>query len=116
MSTQTKSLISIGSKLYRPVHSRNQPTEIREYTVSKIGKKYLYVAENNRYQINKETLRFEDKVYSQSSFQLYTSKEEIEEKEELNWLYNKVQKHFSHYSPRVTTLEQLRQIIEILGI
>lgn len=108
--------VFVGMKLYREVSHRNFPTEIKEYTVSKIGKKYFYVAESDRYAINKEKLKYEDKVYSQSSFQLYRSREEIEQRWEMNRLYDKVQKQFSHYTPRTVTLEQLRQIVQILGL
>lgn len=108
--------VFVGMKLYRELSYRNSPTEIKEYTVSKIGKKYFYLEEADRYAINKETLKYEDKVYSQSNFQLYRAKEEIEQRWEMNRLYDKVQKRFSHYSHRTVTLEQLRQIAQILGL
>lgn len=115
MKINMKKEIIIGTKLYRQFTGRNSPTEIKEYTVSKIGNKYIRL-EGADYGIDKQTLRYEDKMYSQHNFQLYKSKEEIEEMQEQRLLFAKIKKAFYDYSPpKNISLEQLRQINEILN-
>lgn len=110
--------IVIGQKLYREDSRRNAPVEIVEETVSKVGKKYFYLTGwEERYPISKENLKYEDKNYTQNNFQLYASKEEILDRREKNRLVNLLKKHFSwSTSGADNTLEQLRQVVEILNI
>lgn len=108
--------VFIGQVLYREIHNRNSKAEIKEYTVSKIGKKYFYLNENDRYPINKESLKYEDKIYSQSSFQLYKEKQEILDRQERGALIDKIRKSFDWLSKQNFTLEQLREVASILNI
>lgn len=105
-------------KLYREISHRGGglPTEIKEVTISKIGKKYFYLEDDYRQKgVNIQTLKYDDPVYTQSSFQLYRTREEIEERHERDQLYRKVQKHFSHFSNTKLSLEQLKAIDNIIN-
>lgn len=111
----TEKDLFIGMKLYREVTHRSFPTEIKEYTVKKIARKYFYLNEIDN-EINIETFKYQDKVYSQSSFQLYRTKEEIEDRHERDRLWSMLYKHFSGYNRSVNTVEQLRKVCNILEI
>lgn len=110
--------VIVGQVLYRERFNRNSPTEIQEVTVSKIGKKYFYLKEwDDRYPVNKETLKYEDKVYSQNNFQLYRDKQEILDRREKSKLIDALQKHFNWSgNGSRNSLEQLRKAAEILGL
>ena len=109
--------VFVGMKLYREIFSRHSPTEIKEYTVSKIGKKYFYLEENDRYAIGKETMKYVDKVYGQSNFQLYLTKQEILHNGEIRVLFDKIRKAFDcSYNRSNYTLEQLREASKVLGL
>ena len=110
--------VFVGQVLYRELSHRNAPTEIKEVVVSKIGKKYLYLTGwEERYPVNKDTLKYEDKNYSQSNFQLYRDKQEILDRKEKHNLLDKLQKHFNWSgNGSRNTLEQLRQAVEVLGL
>lgn len=109
--------IFVGMKLYREIVRRDSQTEIKEYTVSKIGKRYFYLEENDRYPIGKETMKYEDRVYCHSSFQLYLKKQEILNNREIGVLFDKIRKAFDlPYNRSNYTLEQLREASKILGL
>jgi hypothetical protein len=110
--------VFVGQVLYREHSHRNTPTEIEEVVVSKIGKKYFYLTGwEERYPINKESLKYDDKIYSQNSFQLYRDKQEIlDRKEKSKWL-DALQKHFNWSgNGSRNTLEQLREAAKVLGL
>jgi hypothetical protein len=110
--------VFVGQVLYREKSRRNEPSEIVEVTVGKVGKKYFYLTGwEERYPINKETLKYEDKNYSQSNFQLHRDKQEILDRKEKSSLLDKLQKHFNWSgNGSRNTLEQLRQAVEVLGL
>ncbi len=116
---KTDQSIFVGQVLYREAFRRNEPSEIVEVTVGNVGRKYFYLTGlEARYPIDKETLKYTDKNYSQYNFQLYRDKQEIlDRKEKLN-LLDALQKHFNGWygNGSKNTLEQLRQASEILGI
>lgn len=110
--------IFVGQVLYREKSIRNEPSEIVEVTVGKVGKKYFYLnGWEEQYPVDKETLQYTDKNYSQSNFQLYRDKQEILDRREKERLTNILYKHF-HWSgdKRKNTLEQLRKAVEVLGL
>jgi hypothetical protein len=110
--------VFVGQVLYREKSNRNAPSEIVEVTVGKVGKKYFYLSGwEERYPIDKETLQYTDKNYSQSNFQLYRDKQEILDRKEKDRLTDVLYKHF-HWSDNKhkNTLEQLRKAVEILGL
>ena len=110
--------VFVGQVLYREKFNRNEPSEIVEVTVGKVGKKYFYLTgREERYPVDKETLQYTDKNYSQSNFQLYRDKQEILDRREKDRLTDVLYKHF-HWSgnKHKNTLEQLRKAVEILGL
>ena len=110
--TETKPTVYVGMNLYRSVTSRYHPNEIREYTVSRIGRVYFEVNELPRDRFEISTLRRYDKNFSQRRLQLYRTKEEIIEGIEKAKLYEKVRKFF--YDNLPITLNQLREINNII--
>ena len=110
--------VFVGQTLYRETYNRDAPGEIKEFVVSKIGKKYFYlIGWENRYPINKESLRYEDKNYTQRSFQLYRNKQEILDRRERADLLNRLKKHFDWSgNSNKNTLEQLRIAADVLGL
>ena len=110
--------VFVGQVLFREKINRNAPSEIVEVTVGKVGKKYFYLTGwEERYPINKETLKYTAKNYSQSNFQLYRDKQEILDRREKSKLYDLLQKHFNWTgNGSKNTLEQLRKAVEVLGL
>ncbi len=114
----TSEPVFVGQALYREMfNGRDKSEGIRAYTVSKIGRKYFYLAECDQFPISKENLKYEDKVYSQASFQLYKTKQEILDRQEKDKLFEKIRKNFD-WSVMIKnyTLEQLREVVRILSI
>ncbi len=110
--------VFVGQVLYREKSTRNEPSEIVEVTVGKVGKKYFYLTGlEERYPVDKETLKYTDKNYSQSNFQLYRDKQEILDRKEKERLTDVLYKHF-HWSgnKHKNTLEQLKKAVEVLGL
>ena len=110
--------VFVGQVLYREKQRRNEPSEIEEVTVGKIGKKYFYLTIwEERYPVDKETLQYTDKNYSQNNFQLYRDKQEILDRKERGRLTDILYKHF-HWSgnKHKNTLEQLKKAVEVLGL
>lgn len=110
--------VFVGQVLYREIYNRSKPIEIIEYTVSRVGRKYFYLnGLNERYPVSKDTLRYVDKQYLQSSFQLYMDKQEILDRIERSNLYDKLKDHFSWSgNSKNNTLQQLREAVKILEI
>ena len=110
--------VFIGQVLYREKSTRNKPSEIVEVTVGKVGKKYFYLTGwEEIYPVDKETLKYTDKNYSQRNFQLYRDKQEILDRKEKERLTDVLYKHF-HWSgnKHKNTLEQLKKAVEVLGL
>jgi len=108
--------LQVGQILYEEVTQRGFPSRIRPRTISKIGKKYLYVEGDDRYPISIDTLMHENKNYSQYNFQLYLTEQEILDIRERGNLIEKLRKTFDWSSNKSgITLEQLRQISGILN-
>lgn len=110
--------VFVGQVLFREKFNRNAPSEIVEVNVGKVGKKYFYLTGwEERYPIDKETLKYTDKNYSQRDFQLYRDKQEILDIREKSKLYDLLQKHFNWSgNGSKNTLEQLRKVVEVLGL
>ena len=110
--------VFVGQVLFREKFNRNSHSEIVEVTVGKVGKKYFYITGfGERYPIDKETLKYTDKNYTQRNFQLYRDKQEILDRREKSKLYDLLQKHFNWSgNGSKNTLEQLRKAVEVLGL
>lgn len=113
-----KENIKVGQVLYRKEKMRSGDSYINEDVVEEIGKKYLYLKGwGKRFPVNKATLICENKIYPQASFQFYLTKEEIYENDARIELHRMVKNHFYYNNnPNTYTLEQLRQVADILGI
>jgi hypothetical protein len=108
------SSVFVGQILFREVITRYEKS-ITEHTVTKIGRKYLECTGLNE-KITIENLKYEDKIYSQYNCQMYRSKQDILDKQEMNRLFLKIKYSFSGYSHNGKfTIEQLRHIDDIIG-
>lgn len=108
--------VEIGTILFREYEHRGFPTQIKEYTVSKIGNKYFYVKENSAWKFDIKTLKYSNKEYSQHNVQLYWTKEEILDRQERGRLLEALRKHFDYFHNNENTLDELRQVFKILGL
>ncbi len=122
MSTATThEPVKVGDVLYREVHHRGNPSKIVPVTVTRIGRKYLYVTDefgrvDDDHSVDKMTL-YHRSDYVPVSFQLYRSREEIIYKHRRNKLWSELSKVFrAHGIPEHITLDQLTDIARILGI
>lgn len=87
---------------------------ISEKTVTKIGRKYFYCDNQERYPYDIETLLWKDKVYN-SRKQLYLTREEIEERREKERLLSNIEKFFRDYTnPKKLDVMQLTKIWDII--
>ena len=110
-TTLVTAKIEVGQTLYKV-----DKNTINEVVVEKVGTKYFYLAGYlGRYPINKDTIEYMDKEYTQDNFRLYRSKQEISDLVEIRALKQKLSHYF--YQGRVNnTLEELRSAVEILKI
>jgi len=110
--------IEVGQKLYREVFSRNEPPQIKEVTVIKVGRKYFEVeGESVSWRQNKitlENLRYENKEYSQWNYQLYLTKQHILDMQEKRTLEKEIKDVLTSYGSLGITLQQARAIKAIL--
>lgn len=85
--------------------------------ITKVGRKYYHIKGESRetFKIEKETLRYEDPMYSQLSKQFYLSEEAIKEQELLIELDHKVGKFFKGYGMTGLNINQLQQILSIIN-
>jgi hypothetical protein len=109
-----KSDITVGMTFYRIVPDRRgeDTNEMRELTVVKVGNKYMEMSNGDNVSI--ETLRHENKTYSQNSYSVYLTLREIEDVWEENRLRGKIRRYFQYGAPRSLTLDKLRKINSVL--
>lgn len=105
--------VFIGQVLFCIPNSRGWGLCRSEYTVSKIGKKYFYVEENDRLKFDKETLQHNDNVYSQNDIQLFRTEQEIKDIKERDMLYRTIREYFSY--DRGKSLSMLREVMLIIN-
>jgi len=115
--------IKVGDVLYREVktHRSNPEPIIEPVRVAKIGRKYLYLWFQSMNIINKHhpvdltTLRYSDEC-GNYSFQLHRTRQEIDDKNETQELWEAFRKQFYWSSRNRFTLDQLREAARVLGI
>lgn len=107
-------MIKVGDILYGRESYRRETSEIKEYIVEKVGRIYFYVENQPRRRYNIETLQHFDKDYGQLNHQLYRTAQEIQDKIEHERLSDTIKSKFRDYGKLPYTLEQLKQINEIL--
>jgi len=101
--------LEIGIKLYSQCKN-----EIKEHTVTRVGRIYFEVDNDKRRGFLIENLQFRDPDYSMRNTQLYPTKQEIEDKVEKENLFHKLGRVFLNYSTSKLSLSQLRQIKAII--
>lgn len=105
--------IEVGQVLYN--------RSLQEFIVTRIGKKYFYVKEkqyNSKKEIpiEKDSLKYINKDYSQHNFKLYRNEQErLDEKEYLR-LRDILYTYFSSRSTVNCSLGDLKQIVDILKL
>lgn len=103
--------ITVGQILYRWQYGK-----IQEYEVERVGRKYFYCKNEERYPIEKETLEYKNKEYSNANFQLYLTKQEILDFQERMDLIDKIQIYFRRWDwYNNLPLEHLRHIKTVIG-
>jgi len=103
--------MKVGQKVFlKSLDSRDG--DIKEVTVSKVGRKYFQVEEmyNTRFSIEE---MLDDAGKYTSRWKVYPSMREIEDERESYELHNKIKQQFSTYRPNYS-LETLREIYRIL--
>lgn len=110
--------IKPGQKLYSEIATRaNNLIEIKEYEVENVGRKYIWLKNYHEYPINRKTLIYTDKVYSQNSFQLYTEAEQIHQLRRKNNLFGVIRHNLMYKQNMMSIpLEDLEKIADILKI
>lgn len=106
--------IEVGQKLFfEPVNHRGGRGEIQETHVTSVGRKYFTVAgERSRFFIDG---LHNDTQASAWRLQLYRTREEIEERNEVIRLARELSQVFS-YGAKGVGLDKLRQVAQIVGI
>jgi len=111
--------ILIDQKVYlKPINNAAKCATklLEEYEVKSVGNKYFYVWQNKEdwtiKKFNIETLR--QATECPSNYQLYFSKQEIQDEKETGILIKNIREKFSLYGKVNLSLEQLRQIWEII--
>ena len=104
--------LKVGDKLYT--------SDLKEITITKIGKKYLYTDDvrGNRYPVVIETLVGTIPNHSTYAFQLYRNKEARALEIESGKLRDAIQSHCSWSSGKLkeNTVEELREAVKVLKI
>lgn len=127
-----KSDFSIGQKVYlriiegsnaaRYIEKNNPEAWIKEKIVTKIGKKYITVADERGIQYGEEKFDLTNnfaQYYAVGSrdYKLYLSKEDILKDIEGEKIYSEIKKALSGWkNERKYTLEQLQKVKEILEL
>lgn len=107
--------IQVGQKIYitRPHRNTEEPKEV---TVSKVGRQYFEVEEHPRLRFYKSVEKKCSKTEIGSPVRWYFSLQEYEDEKQHSVLCSRVYQHFSKLYSKVGTLEQIKQVCEILGI
>lgn len=109
--------IEVGQTVYRIYTNYRKESEIREYEVSAVKRKYFYLKGCSDTPIVLENLMYESKEYSQANFRVYLSKQEILDEYEYSALHSELSSLFSRFTSKTNfTLKQLRDAARILGL
>lgn len=108
--------LEIGKKVYIPVYERNSKPSIKEAVITKIGKKYFYLNNDEK---NHPVLIIDNtyhcKNYSQYNFTVYESEKEITDIWDLKFIAEKISKFFSWSGNyKHLTIDQLKEIERII--
>jgi hypothetical protein len=112
----SKMKLEIGQKLFlKPVNNRARygNNEIKEATVSKVGRKYFEVSELSRTKFEIDSLREVSEYVP--DWEVYFSKQQILDEDEINKLTSDFRLFFTRFDQPKLSLEQLRKIKEIIS-
>jgi len=96
---------------------------IEEWEITSVGRKYIKAAKKGYDRLFREnTFEFQDynerfvekSVYCEKNYVLYTTRQEIEEKQEKSRLFQEIEQRFRYGSQRDISLEKLRAIHGVL--
>lgn len=106
--------MEVGQKIYlEPLgNAARRSKEIKEVTISKIGRKYFQVEEMDMIRFNIDDLVHDGGVYS-SEYQGYLSKGAIADKMERERLHSIISREFNTHNPTLT-LDKLKAIDGII--
>jgi len=107
--------MEIGKKIFIETTgnaARNVGSRIIETKITKVGRKYFEVEELNGVRFFIDTME-QDTNYSRS-YIAYNTRQEIEDKNELNELKDKLRKCFDIWGNTNLTLDQYRRISNIV--
>lgn len=96
--------LNVGDKLY--------DYSLKEYTVSKIGRRYAHLEGREGYRVDMGTMQVR---FWNGSMRLYPDRQAVADEKEHGLLLSKIREHLRLLSGRPTTLEQLRLIDKILN-
>ena len=98
--------MKVGQKLYT-----NEKSSIKEWTIIKIGRKYVYLDKWSRNKVYLESL-IEVTDYGAAK-QYYRTKQEIEDINEANRIHSEIEESIGRYRP-IISLKALREIKKII--
>lgn len=105
-----------GMIIFKDETRKDGVIRVKELEVENVARKYLHI-KGEKTKVEIETMRHEDEVYSQSSFQTYLTKQEIYDHHEFEAIRTSLRKMFDWGGGAVhCTIEQLREVAKILGI
>lgn len=100
--------LKVGDKLY--------DGNAEEWDIVSVGVKYCTAKKGyGEKKVSIESLRYTDKKYSQHSIQFYLTKQEILDKKEMSNTYSEICRYFYTNYTNKLSLEQLRQIKQIIS-
>lgn len=105
---------NVGDKLYMVwIGDRRYKQSNREVTVTKVGRKYFYVDDDNtQFDLEDWKSTWE---FGGSDWECYESKQAYDDHAELVKLNDKFRDRFSRYGKPNITLDQARRIMEIIN-
>lgn len=110
----TTNEFKVGQKLYAQASNYRGAPRIIDFTISRVGKKYLYLVERPRWRIDRSTLFY---THFQGYEKFYTNKEELRERLNKEYLWNRIRGLLVAINPpEGLTLEQIRTAALALGV
>lgn len=108
-----KKKLTVGMKVYlEPCSLVTREKEIKECTISSVGNKYFKVSEKPRDRFFIKTMMHDGGNYS-TRYKVFLTLSEINDKNELNSLYDFIRSEFSPYAKKLS-LEAARKIKQII--
>ena len=110
--------IKVGTVVYKRKKKPNgvYSGEIQEGVVTKIGRKYFYAEfKPHDWAIDKSTMLYENKEYSQNNFKVYLSKEEVAEEDTMSYIKRYISIQIRENALQYMPKEEIMTIYEIIS-